>query len=138
MKTLNPQLTRSVADSVGIISSALCALHCLVVPTMLILGTTVPASLLDNETFHSALLWLILPSAVVAFALGCRRHKDALVLALGLCGLVGVTLAVTLVHDLLGENAERIVTLVSTVLLVSAHSRNFALCRQHHCDHGPH
>ena len=34
------------------------------------------------------MLWLILPAAIVAFGIGCWRHKDRWVLALGIIGFV--------------------------------------------------
>lgn len=126
----------SIADRFGIMASTVCALHCILVPTLLITGTVLPASLLDNdELFHRAMLWIILPAALLAFGLGCWRHKDRLVLALGTTGLIGMALSATVLHDVAGKVGERSVTLVSAAILVTAHYRNFQLCRSFSCGH---
>ena len=37
--------------------------------------------------FHGLLMWLILPTSILALGLGCRRHKDQFVIGLGILGL---------------------------------------------------
>ena len=135
MRTEPPFRFSAIADSLGIAASAACAVHCMIGPALLIVGATIPASFLTDEAFHSAALWLILPAAVLAFGLGCRRHKDRLVLLLGAVGLVGIVLAGVGLLDVVGESGEIAVTLASAALLITAHVRNFKLCRADHCDH---
>ena len=98
---------RVVADALGVVASSLCAIHCLVAPALLVLGTTVPVSLLEDEGFHRGMVWVVLPAGLFAFGLGCARHWDRRVLALGAAGLVGFVLAGTRLHDLVGETGER-------------------------------
>ena len=121
-----------VADRVGVFASSACAIHCLLVPTLLVAGVTVPTAVLGDEAIHQALLLLVLPAALVAFTLGCRKHKDRWVFAIGVTGLVGVSSA-ALFHDALGEHAERAITVASAALLVAAHVRNYRLCRSRSC-----
>ncbi len=128
---------RLTADVVGTVGSSLCALHCAILPLSLILGTTLPLTLMGEEIFHLGLLGLVLPAGVVAFGLGCREHRDAWVLALGVMGMLGILLAATVLHDVVGESGERAATLVAAVVLISAHIRNFRLCRASRCDCGP-
>ncbi|MEO1202700.1 MAG: MerC domain-containing protein [Pseudomonadota bacterium] len=125
----------SIADRVGVVASTACALHCVLVPALLITGTTLPIPFLADEGFHRAMLWLILPAALLAFGMGCWRHKDTRVMVLGAVGLVGIVLAGTVLHDLIGETGERVVTLVSAAILIGAHVRNFRLCRSDRCEH---
>ncbi len=126
---------RTIADGLGIAASTACAVHCILVPALLVTGTVLPLSMLGDELFHQAMLWVILPAAVVAFGIGCWRHRDRWVLALGMIGLTGMVLAAAVLHDLVGEVGERIVTLLSAAVLVSAHYRNFRLCRSSGCTH---
>lgn len=126
---------RSLADGLGVLAATACALHCIAVPALLVLGTTVPTVLLTDERFHQAMLWLVVPSAIIAFGLGCWRHKDRWVLLLGALGVVGLVLSGTVLHDLLGEFAEKGGTLASAGLVISAHLRNFKLCRADSCCH---
>ena len=135
MNNASQQKLRRFADRIGVVASVTCALHCLLLPVLLAAGTALSATFLGDEAFHKSLLWLIIPAAVLAFGIGCRRHKDRLVLTLALIGLVGLVLAGTVLHDLLGEDYERIATLLSATLLVVAHVRNYRLCRSADCDH---
>ncbi len=116
---------RTIADWLGIAASTVCAMHCVLIPTLLVTGTVLPATMLGDESFHKAMLWMILPAAIVAFGIGCWRHKDRWVLALGMIGLTGMVLAVAVLHDIVGEVGERIVTVAAAAILVAAHYRNF-------------
>ena len=126
---------RTMADTVGTIGSMVCMLHCLVGPIMLTLGSVLPAVLADDHAFHQLMLLLVVPTAMLAFSLGCWRHRDRRLLMLGMTGLLGLTLSATLLHDLLGGAGEKLMTLVSASLLILAHIRNLLLCRASHCDH---
>ncbi|MGH0034490.1 MAG: MerC domain-containing protein [Myxococcota bacterium] len=126
---------RSLADGIGILGSAACALHCLAAPILLVAGTALPASFSTDESFHQMLLWAILPASILAFGLGCWRHKDHWVFLLGVLGLLGLSSSVAAPHDLIGESGERLLTVGSTGLLIAAHLRNFRRCRADGCDH---
>ena len=126
---------RTIADWLGIAASMACAVHCVLVPTLLVTGTILPASMLANESFHLAMIGLILPAALIAFGIGCWRHKDRWVLALGVIGLTGIVMSATVLHDLTGEAGERIGTLISAAILILAHWRNYQLCRSADCAH---
>ncbi len=126
---------RPLADGIGLVGSAACALHCLAAPALLVAGTALPASFLADETFHERLLWVILPAAILAFGLGCGRHKDRWVLLLGVLGLIGLSASVAVPHDPMDEHGERMVTLAAAAVLLTAHLRNFRLCRAVGCSH---
>ena len=122
-----------IADQIGVFASSACALHCLLVPVLLVAGVALPASFLDEEVMHQALLFLVLPAALVAFGIGCWRHKDLWVLSLGIVGIVGIS-AAALLHENLGELIERILTLTAASALITAHIRNYRLCRSGNCN----
>ena len=126
---------RSLADGLGLFAATACALHCIALPVVLLVGATIPTILADDESFHQLMLWLVVPSAVIAFGIGCWRHKDRWVLLLGALGVTGLVLSGTVLHDLFGELTEMGVTLVSACLLIAAHLRNFRLCRSDSCRH---
>ena len=125
----------AIADWLGIAVSTACAMHCILVPMLLVTGTVLPASVFGGELFHQATMWMILPAAIVAFGTGCWRHKDRWVLALGVIGLTGMVLSVAVLHDVTGEVGERIGTLLSAAVLIAAHYRNFRICRSSGCTH---
>ena len=126
---------RTVADWFGIAASTACAVHCILIPTLLVMGTVIPISFLADESFHYAMLWIILPAAIIAFGIGCWRHKDSWVFALGMTGMAGMVLAVSVLHDVIGETGERIATVIFAAILIAAHYRNFKICRSSRCAH---
>lgn len=134
MRSPDSLTLRSLADGLGVLGATACALHCIALPAVFVLGAAVPTVLLD-ESFHSWMLWLVIPSAIIAFSLGCWRHRDERVLALGAVGAVGLVLAGTVLHDVVGETGEKVATLAAAALLISAHVRNYRLCRSRSCQH---
>ncbi|MEM7541169.1 MAG: MerC domain-containing protein [Pseudomonadota bacterium] len=120
-------------DVAAISASTLCAVHCLLTPVALIIFPVLTSSLFTSEDFHFYLLWLILPTSVLAMALGCLRHKDTTVVWLGGAGLLALVLAALWGHELLGGTGERLATLTGGVLLIAGHLRNYRLCREDHC-----
>lgn len=130
---------RSLADATGALGSLACAVHCLLVPVLLVTGSILPLGVLGHEGFHRAMLWIVLPAGMLAFSLGCWKHKDRSVLVVGVLGLILILAAGTLGHDLLGEFWERTITVFAAALLITAHVRNFRLCRKQApalgCDH---
>ena len=135
MTDLHTGKVRAIADWLGAAASTACAVHCAIAPTLLVTGTVLPASVFGDELFHLATVWVILPAALVAFGIGCWRHKDGWVLALGATGLIGMALTVTVIHDVAGEAGERMATLLFAAVLIAAHYRNFKLCRSTDCAH---
>lgn len=126
-----------LADAIGGIGAAVCAVHCLAGPLLLVAGPLVPSVLMADTSFHQAMLWLVFPTSTLAFAIGCRRHEDALVLLLGVVGVLGLLLAATALHGPLGEGGEKAVTVLSATALGAGHRRNFRLCRADGCEHAP-
>lgn len=127
----------SVADGIGIMASAACAVHCLVTPALLVVGASVPLTFtfLTDDSVHAIFLWAVLPAAVVALGIGYRRHHNTSVLTLGAAGVAGLVFAVFAGHDVLGEGGERLVTLLSAGILIFAHVRNLRGCRNEACAH---
>ena len=55
---------RTVADATGALGAFACALHCLLVPVLLVGGTVLPVGFFLEEGFHLAMLWLVLPAGI--------------------------------------------------------------------------
>jgi hypothetical protein len=128
---------RAVADVVGAMASGLCALHCLAVPVTLVLGSLGPLIFITDEGFHEVLIWLVVPTAGLAFSAGCLQHRDRVVFLLGGVGLVLLLASFTVVNEITGEVGERVMTVFAASLLIAAHVRNFGLCRRVACVHPP-
>ena len=122
-------------DRIGVFLSATCLLHCLALPVLLTIAPITQTGLLDEQTFHLVFLWFILPVSLIALGIGCRQHKDLLILLLGGTGLSLLLFAGLVGHIVLTPTAERGVTIVAGLILAAAHLRNFKICRATNCDH---
>ncbi len=123
-------------DRLALSASGLCAMHCLTLPLMLVLMPALGASFLGDAAFHRSLLWLVIPSSLMAVTFGCLRHRDARVWFHAAVGLVLMVVAAFWGHDLVGFWGEKAVTLIGVGFLSAGHIRNYTLCRQDHCEHG--
>lgn len=128
--TINPQ---QFLDRLAIGVSGLCAIHCLFTPILLTLLPVTQLAELDEHLFHILLIWLILPSSLIAATLGCSKHKDKLVLVGIATGIFTLIVSAFWGHDLLGEFGEKAATVLATSILALSHWRNFKLCRADEC-----
>ena len=118
-----------IADALGVTGSVVCLIHCVGLPLLLLAGLAVPTFGLDDEQFHKLILFFVVPVAIVAFGMGWLRHHDRHVLLLGALGITGLVLAALVLHDIIGESGERIVTVIAAALMIGAHVRNYRLTR---------
>ena len=135
MKLQTPTVITVNLDRLGIFLSATCLLHCLSIPVLLTLAPIAQSSLLDEHTFHVILLWFIVPTSLIALGIGCRDHRDPLILLLGAVGLTLLISVALLGHTYISESTERVLTILAGLLLAAAHIRNFRVCRAMRCDH---
>jgi hypothetical protein len=124
--------TQPLGDKVAILISTVCAVHCLLIPIVVVAFPVLATTFLGDVGFHALLLWFILPTSLIALTLGCRAHRDRRVMAFGIAGLGFILLAALLGHDVLEVTAERGVTVVGSAFLILSHLRNQRLCRHDH------
>lgn len=125
-------------DVIAISLSGICAVHCLLTPIALIVFPILGTTVLTHSLFHKLMFFLILPTSLLAFFLGCRQHKDSHVIMLGLLGFAILFFGAFWGHELLGVSRERILTLAGGAFMAAGHVRNFRLCRQTSCEHDHH
>ena len=125
--------THPITDKFAAGLSIACALHCLLVPSFLIITSGALALSIDNELIHWTILFLALPISIYALVTGVSNHNDYVVFVVGLLGL-GVLIATALSESLLSEIYVIILTLMGSSLVVYAHMRNFHLCKELDCD----
>lgn len=118
-------------DLAGVVLSGICLLHCTLLPLLLALLPVVGAHYHGDERLHMLVTVLVVPVAVLALALGFRRHGQAWIPALGALGLV-LILAAPVYHETLGELLEGAVTAVGGLGLVAAHLANRRASREEH------
>lgn len=148
--------TSAWLDSLAVGMSMICAVHCLITPVVIGVMPVLATTFWTDQHFHLWMLLLVVPTAAVALFLGCRKHRDRLVVlfgALGLTVLSAVAVYESLIHStpVLQEHvhcahcAKReagnlftgatAANMVGAVFLTAAHVRNFLLCRQAKCCH---
>ena len=121
---------QAIGDKIAIALSSLCVVHCIITPILLIaLPALGSVAFLDHEVFHQILLFFVLPVGGIALTAGYRHHKSAAILGSGLLGLLLLTLAGTVAHDVVGEIGETVLTIVASLFIVYAHIQNY---RQRH------
>ena len=123
---------QKIIDNLGITISSICAVHCVLLPMIFLIA---PYSFIASHEFHEALIYFILPCAVVSFVLGCRKHKDSRVAIMGTLGIILLGSAL-LLHDVhhsdqhIEELTTELNTICGSVFLVVSHLRNRKLCMQ--------
>lgn len=116
------------ADYAGVAASALCLVHCLAMPLVM---AAFPLLGLGGEhhALHDALLLGVTVPVLLALVPGYLEHRDPVALLLGLAGLGAFLAAVFLAGPRLGEGAETVAAVSSSVLLLGAHLRNHRYCK---------
>ncbi len=110
------------ADRVAITLSALCLVHCLVIPVALLAAPAVGVAVLGTETaVHWLLLGVAVPVSVYALWHGYRQHRQSLCVVLG---AVGLCLMFVAVSHVAGASREVPLTLAGVVVLLVAHAYN--------------
>lgn len=109
-------------DRFGVGLSALCMVHCLGLPVVALL--TPALALPESHAFHIGLLALVAPIALIALALGFRRHRAWGPVSIG---AVGLGLLILAVSPGLPGLAEKGLTLLGGLFLVTAHLLNSRL-----------
>jgi hypothetical protein len=122
---------RLLADKTAIGLSLLCSLHCLALPVAAALLPSLVALGLPDEAFHLWMVIGVIPISALALTLGCRAHRNFVVMAIGVTGLSVLCVPLLMGHELLGEWGERLLTLLGAFCIAISHYRNFRLCQNH-------
>jgi cytochrome c biogenesis factor len=120
-------------DRTAIALSIACAIHCLLLPVIVVMLPAIATTSVGSESFHRLLLWFVFPTSVLAVGQGCRRHKDRTVITFVFLGL-GLLLGTAIFgHEFLNEEGERLATVLGATLLAFGHVCNYRLCRKNKC-----
>ena len=117
-------------DKVAIGFSAICALHCILLPVALIFLPALSTTFLGSEDFHKALLYFVVPSSTIALFLGCKMHGKNHVYVYGAVGVGVLLIASFFGHDLIGESGEKFLTLLGAGIISLGHIKNQKLCAE--------
>ena len=141
-------------DQLAVGMAAVCAVHCLLMPVLIIALPIIATGFFAHEQFHLWMLLFVLPTTGLSIFMGCRKHKDRWTAILSLIG-IGILIAVVLMES--GSHAAvhgacrscegcadtaagsipscAWFNTLGGLFLASAHVRNFKLCRHDRCRH---
>ena len=107
--------------------SGLCVVHCLALPFLVVLLPFLGQ--FTDDHLHAELLIVVIPVSVVALAFGFRKHRQAGIVFAGAIALAIITISGTVAHSTFGLLADRLLTVIGSILLAVTHYRNFRLSR---------
>ena len=126
--------TQVKADKLSITLSLACMIHCLLMPSFLILTSGFLALSIDNELIHRVFLIIVLPVSLYALITGYKNHKILSYLYLGISGLWLLFFAVFFGEGVFGEFAEKSLTLIGSIIVASSHYKNYKACKELACE----
>ena len=133
IKPSNDMNTQVNADKASITLSLACMIHCLLMPSFLVLTSGFFALSIDNELIHKAFLIIVLPVSLYALITGYRNHKILSYFYIGTSGLWLLVFAVFFGEGVFGELAEKSLTLLGSIIVASAHYKNYKACKELDC-----
>ena len=126
--------TQVRADKLSITLSLACMIHCLLMPSFLILTSGFLALSIDNELIHRVFLIIVLPVSLYALITGYQNHKILSYLYLGISGLWLLFFAVFFGEGVFGEFFEKSLTLLGSIIVASSHYKNYKACKELACE----
>ena len=126
--------TQVKADKLSITLSLACMIHCLLMPSFLILTSGFLALSIDNELIHRVFLIIVLPVSLYALITGYQNHKILSYLYLGISGLWLLFFAVFFGEGVFGELAEKSLTLLGSIIVASSLYKNYKACKELACE----
>ena len=126
--------TQVKADKLSITLSLACMIHCLLMPSFLILTSGFLALSIDNELIHRVFLIIVLPVSLYALITGYQNHKILSYLYLGISGLWLLFFAVFFGEGVFGEFTEKSLTLIGSIIVATSHFKNYKACKELACE----
>ena len=113
--------------------SAICLIHCLFAPSLIILSYSSLALTIESELIHKIILLLTVPISIFAISLGYKNHPNNSIIYSGIAGLT-ILISALLIGENIGENAELVLTMVGSLMVIYCHYRNYKICKEVNCD----
>jgi len=121
------------SDKMAISLSIICAIHCLLLPVLVIALPAIASFGIADEAFHKWMLVGIVPLSVLALSMGCKKHQHIGLFVPGIIGLSILIVAALFGHDAVGETGEKILTVIGAAIVAFTHACNHLLCRHNNC-----
>ena len=122
-------------DRIAISLSAICIVHCLAVPLVVVVLPIAVLGFGGESHFHAAMLWLVVPVSIVGLIMGFREHHRSGIAGAGILGLAVIAYASIYGHGQWPFSIEILVSLFGSISLAGAHWANFVVVRKVHVHH---
>ena len=122
-----------ISDKFAMSLSAICMVHCLFAPSLIILSYSSLALTVESELIHKAILLLTIPVSIFAISLGYKNHPNNSIIYTGIAGLT-ILISALLIGESIGENAGLILTTIGSLMVIACHYRNYRICKKVNCD----
>jgi predicted membrane channel-forming protein YqfA (hemolysin III family) len=122
-------------DQIGVWTSTLCLVHCLLTPVVLSLSAVSAHFLPSEERTHRTLAVAIAALGAIALIKGYRNHRSLRVLLLMVGGLAFIFGGAFWGDHLPSHGVEVLVTLIGSGFMIAAHRTNHTFCRDCSCSH---
>ena len=122
-------------DKFAISLSGVCLMHCLLAPVLVTLAPIFTLSAVAEDIlFHQLMLWIVLPTSIIALFLGCRKHRLFSIAATGFLGMLILVIVAFFRHDIFGSVAEKFATSIGGITLAGSHYLNYRACQTISCN----
>ena len=128
------KIMQEFSDKTAISLSMICLVHCLVLPSFLVILSGYFTLSYENELVHYLLLLIAVPVSLYALINGARNHSNFIYLMSGITGIISLIFAVTMGVELWDEIGEIVFTSIGASLVAFSHYKNYKLCREVECD----
>ena len=108
-------------------------IHCLFAPSLIVLSYSSLALTLESELIHKAILLLTIPVSIFAISLGYKNHSNNSIIYTGIAGLT-ILISALLIGESISANAELILTILGSLMVITCHYRNYNVCKKLNCD----
>ena len=122
-----------ISDKFAMSFSAMCMIHCLFAPSLIILSYSSLALTIESELIHKTILLLTIPVSIFAISLGYKNHPNNSIIYTGIAGLT-ILISALLIGESIGENAGLILTTIGSLMVIACHYRNYRICKKVNCD----
>ena len=122
-----------LSDKFAMSFSMLCLMHCLFAPALIVLSYSSLALTLESELIHKAILLITIPVSIFAISLGYKNHTNNSIIFTGIAGLT-ILISALLIGESIDENAELIMTIIGSILVIACHYRNYKICKKRTCN----
>ena len=128
------RVSQAISDRLAMTLSFACILHCLFMPAFLITSLTFASIEFSDELLHYSILFLAIPVSLFALLSGKKNHNNNLIFIVGILGLTVLFLALFSEGNFYGFPLETLLTIIGSMIVITAHYKNYQICQQLDCD----